>query len=250
MSSSPAQILWFVQTNSMPKRPLPHDRTRWPNLNWFFLRKPSLFFLLCVVSFVFFKYWILILFSEYFSKYYSLIKYLVLSLFIHSSYKWWWIYQLFFCIIFDVSLLSICISSTWFKQMFCCILYFPGTMIALPLFLIILFQVTHVFLIMHPSWLMMSLTISPLHCFVYFPLLFDYIFYYMFFITVIILWYISIIVLSCKYSFADPIPVSISTPAADVDVETCSNCLSALLCILSISLLFLQSVSFPHAATN
>ena len=75
----PSTNLVIVQTNSMPKRPLPHGHTRWPNLNWFFLPKP-LFFLLFVVSFVFSKYWILILFSKYFSKYYSLIKYLVLYL--------------------------------------------------------------------------------------------------------------------------------------------------------------------------
>ena len=114
----PSTNLVIVQTNSMPRCPLPHGLTRWPNLNWFFLPKPSLIFLLFVVSFVFSKYWILKLFSKYFSKYYSLLKYLVLSLFIHS-YEWWWIYQLFFCIIFDVTLLSVCISSTWFKQAKC-----------------------------------------------------------------------------------------------------------------------------------
>ena len=68
----PSTNLVIVQTNSMPRCPLPHGRTRWPNLNCFFLPKPSLMILLFVVSFVFSKYWILKLFSKYFSKYNSL----------------------------------------------------------------------------------------------------------------------------------------------------------------------------------
>ena len=58
----------------------------------------------------------------------------------------------------------------------------------------------------------------------------------------IILWH-SIIVLHCKCSLADHISVSISTPAVDIDNETCSNCLSTLLCI--VFHLFLLWVSFP-----
>ena len=51
-------------------------------------------------------------------------------------------------------------------------------------------------------------------------------------------------VMYCKYSLAGHIPVSISTPALSVNIRTCSNCLSALLCTLSIYF-FLLTVSFP-----
>ena len=63
----------------------------------------------------------------------------------------------------------------------------------------------------------------------------------------IILWY-SIIILYCKYSLAGHIPFSISTPAVDADIGTCSNYLSALLCILSISSISLVII-LPHAAS-
>ena len=56
------------------------------------------------------------------------------------------------------------------------------------------------------------------------------------------------IVLYCKYSLASHIPVSISTLDVYVDIGTCSNCSSALLCILSISSISLVII-LPHAAS-
>ena len=66
-----------------------------------------------------------------------------------------------------------------------------------------------------------------------FTLLFDYILLYVLLHCLIILWY-NIIVLHCKYFLAGHIPLIISAPVVDVDTGTCSNFLSALLCILSI----------------
>ena len=79
-----------------------------------------------------------------------------------------------------------------------------------------------------------------------FTLFFYYIFCYTFFLLTI-LWY-SIIALFSKYSSADHIPVSISTAAVDVDIRTCSNCLSVLLYILFILSISLVSI-LPHVAS-
>ena len=67
-----------------------------------------------------------------------------------------------------------------------------------------------------------------------FVLLFDYICCYTFFFTVYYVYY-DIASLYCIYSLAGHIPVSISTLAIDVDIGTCNNCSSALLCIFTIS---------------
>ena len=80
-----------------------------------------------------------------------------------------------------------------------------------------------------------------------FVLLFDYICCYTFFFSVYYVYY-DIASLYCIYSLAGHIPVSISTLAIDVDTGTCSNCLSALLCIFTISSHSLVNI-LPHAVS-
>ena len=80
-----------------------------------------------------------------------------------------------------------------------------------------------------------------------FVLLFDYICCYTFFFSVYYVYY-DIASLYCIYSLAGHIPVSISTLAIDVDTGTCSNCLSALLCICTISYHSLVNI-LPHTVS-
>ena len=57
------------------------------------------------------------------------------------------------------------------------------------------------------------------------------------------IWWYSIIVLYCKYFLASHIPISLSNNVFDVDFGSCSNFLSALLCIRSTSSISPRSIT-------